>query len=39
MADAGLISGSQAAALTLLVLNAWQMEGHESVVYPHCQTS
>lgn len=38
MADAGLMSGSQMVALMWLVLNVWQMERAESMVYPHRQT-
>lgn len=38
MADAGLMSGSQMVALMWLALNVWQMEGAESMVYPHGQT-
>lgn len=38
MAGAGLMSGSQMVALMWLMLNVWQMERAESMVYPHRQT-
>lgn len=37
MAGAGLMSGSQMVALMWL-MNVWQMERAESMVYPHRQT-